>query len=237
MNKENSLIITIKTDGLTTLSSNYAESTASRAIISCIPYIGGALDIIISKKGREYQTDRINDFLRQLDARICALESASPTIEASEVIFDTFSVAAEAAVRTSAAPTRMYLASTVANGVATNEWDQALESVRLLAELSHSHVEILKAISESLPVDGVWNGQRVASIQTNRQSAPPLLADLVPSINPAILQKLCSDLVARGLLLDEGVGRLDTRVMEFFRVSDFGNWFLARVLPPSNPPT
>jgi hypothetical protein len=56
------------------------------------------------------------------------------------------------------------------------------------------------------------------------------LHEVFPKIPQHGLFLLCAELVSRGLLKDEGIGRLDVRSMEYFVITDLAEWFISWIV-------
>jgi hypothetical protein len=49
-------------------------------------------------------------------------------------------------------------------------------------------------------------------------------------VHPGTIRLVCAELVALGLLHDEGVGRLSTPAMEYFVATDISRWFMKWII-------
>ena len=210
----------------------YADNSGLRALVQLIPHIGGAIDTLLAGKGAKIQQDRLDSFLNKLDQRIKMIETKSPVFWSaeSEELYDFFLMALTDAIRIRSSKKREFLAILVANQVVRpRAWMQAEAAERMLASLEEFHIEVLLEVSNAPQVSGVWSGARVVTI--NRSDDPPAISPAylpykLPGYQPTILKLACAELVGKGLLLDEGIGRLGVRSMTYFVISDLGKWFL-----------
>ena len=53
---------------------------------------------------------------------------------------------------------------------------------------------------------------------------PLVLEEKLNAFSPPMLRSAVADLVSKGLLHDEGVGRYDTRAMQYFIATDTARW-------------
>jgi hypothetical protein len=64
-------------------------------------------------------------------------------------------------------------------------------------------------------------------------NGPVVLADALPQYGTAALRMTCAELVGKGLLHDEGIGRLDLGAMQYFVPTDLAEWFSAWINEPA----
>jgi len=62
----------------------------------------------------------------------------------------------------------------------------------------------------------------------NEENDPPkVLTEAMTSYSPLVLRMGCMELISKGLLYDEGVGRLDTKAIEYLVPTDLADWFVS----------
>jgi uncharacterized protein YjiS (DUF1127 family) len=218
-------------NAVTEASVRYSESTLLRSLITAIPFVGGSIDVLLSGHGAKFQQQRLESFLIELE---CEMQKVAPqnwlgSLDESEELFDLFVLALESVTRSRSTQKRRHFATLLRLASTYRTWDEADQAAKLLADLSDLHIRILAFAAGASPVGGVWKGLRVFSLenQLRRQQDEPLhLPNAMPEIPPPLLHQACADLVGRGLLRDAGVGRFDVTAMQFFRVTDFAEWFL-----------
>lgn len=234
--------VPMKPDGFTEVSQRYGELIPLRALVSAIPYIGGALDILLYDKGAKFQWARLEHFLKCLDERMRLIESSDwlEQISASEELLDLFALAVQGSIQSRSKKKREQFATLIAKGALARNWDEAELASRILADLSESHIEILHAVSTTAPLGDAWHGRVVVTLTPHDTRAggsdnvtPSFLPDLTPGYPIGLLRKYCADLVAQGMLIDEGVSHLDTEALDTLSLSDFGEWFMSWILDDS----
>jgi len=206
----------------------YSQRTLLRAAVQSIPHIGDALDTILSGLGARWRDERIRLFLADLANRLSCLEAQR--ILPSEEFFDFFSNTVDWVVRTRSEAKRGRLAAIVARQVQFRaSWDDAEAAARLLGGLSDLAVEVLSAAARAPECGRPFEGFRAVALGEKRPGdarQPLSLLREFDSVPPHAIRLTTSELVAMGLLRDEGVGRLETKAMEYFVVTDLGEWFL-----------
>ena len=212
-------------------SSAYGEKTALRASIQVIPYVGGALDTLFSGKGAKIQQQRVEVFLSELDERLRKLEDLTD-LEPTEELLDLFINALDGVVKTRSSVKQKYFASVVSNQVSSaGNWEEAETATRLLKDLEEIHIRVL-TLSMSAPIcDSPFDGLQVVTISSDphgdsNQQRPTSLTQAFPEYSVGALRMVCSELVSKSLLYDEGVGRMDTKAMEYFVATDLAKWFI-----------
>jgi hypothetical protein len=201
-------------------------------LVQLIPHIGGAIDTLFAGKGAKIQQDRLDSFLESLAQRIRIIESKSslPWSGESEELYDFILMTLTDAIRIRSTKKREFLAILAASQVVhPRPWLQAEAAERMLASLEELHIEVLLEVSYAPQVSGVWREARVVTINNPDDPSainPTYLPDRLPGYQSTMLRLACAELLGKGLLLDEGVGRLSARSMTYFVISDLGKWFL-----------
>lgn len=209
----------------------YVDNVGLRALVQLIPQVGGPIDTLLAGKGAKIQERRLQDFLETLDFRIRALESDTqfPIITESEELYDFILVTLTDVIRARAAEKRRRLANLVAiQIVETREWSEAEDAERIMASLDEIHVQVLLEAINASEGSGVWKGTSPISLHESLKNSPEDLISLtekLPIYPPEMLRLACAELLAKGLIHDEGVGRIGTKAMCYFVASDLGIWF------------
>jgi hypothetical protein len=221
-------------DALAKASERYGELTLVRAAVQAIPWVGGTLDTLLSGRGSKIQYERVIHFLGELDARLHQLEAVGGINE--EGFYDLMLNVFDSVIRARSEKKRARFAQLVTNQIAfARSWEDAEMAASLLRDLTETHVAILEAASRAPVCEGSFKGLRVVTLHKEEKafgaSSLPR-QDALASVKAEGIRMACSELVSRGLLLDEGVGRLDTSAMEFFVLTDLGRWFLDWLAEP-----
>ncbi len=209
----------------------YADASELRAAIQLIPYIGGPLDTLLSAKGQSIQYQRIMMYIEDLQARMDKIEVLRD-VDASEEFYDLSMSIFTAVSKTRSSEKRKWFASILVNKLHKDlEWDEADLMVQLLDSLNDIHIQVLRIAMEAPVCTDVFSGKRVIALREPFDNAssnihPTVLINIIFNASQTILEMACSGLVAKGLLRDEGVGRLSTKAMEFFVLTEMGERFL-----------
>ncbi len=209
----------------------YADSIKVRALVQLVPYIGGPLDTLISGAASKRQMQRIEHFVKELHERLRRVEGVRADVD-DEAFMDLMLSTFEKVAKTRSLEKRSRFAAVVSNQVSSNkEWEDAEYAVRLLADLEDIHIRIIEAVSQVQPCEGPFGTLRVVTLEerplgNETGNGPARLADILPGQTPLALRMATAELVARGLLHDEGIGRLDVRAMQYFVLTDLGFWLL-----------
>ena len=209
----------------------YSETTSLRAAVQLIPYIGGTLDILIGGGGQKIQQRRIEHFISELDVRLKEIETSSNPSD--EELFDITLLALEQTVRTRSENKRARFAQIIAKQISTGgKFDAAETAIRLVGELDDIHIEILNAAFLAPLQPAPFDYLRVVTIapsplRTASGESPPQLRAIFPDLSDEMLRLICSELVAKGLLKDEGIGRWGTKGMEYFTTTTLTHWLFS----------
>lgn len=210
----------------------YSETTSLRAAIQLIPYIGGSLDAIIGGEGQKIQQRRIEHFISGLDIKLREIETSrcNPT---DEELFDITLLSLEQVVKTRSEHKRTRFAQIIAKQISTGaKFDVAETAIRLVSELEDIHIEILNEAMIAPLQPAPFDYLRVVTIapsplRTVSGNLPPQLKDSFTDLSDEVLRLICSELVAKGLLKDEGIGRWDTKGMEYFTTTSLTHWLFS----------
>ena len=208
----------------------YTDKILLRAVIQAIPYIGGSLDTMFSWKGVNVQNERLEYFYAELSRILQKIESA-PTLN-EQNLCDLVLDAMEKSVRTRTNKKRTLYANVVARYVIHGrDVDQSEMALRIIYELDLIHFEILREALQAPVCDEPFSGLRIVSMNehvlnsdSGGEKKPVLLIKQLPTWPPEMLQFAASELVAKGLLYDEGIGRWSMRSMEYLVATDTAYW-------------
>ncbi len=217
---------------LSAASEKYAEVTLLRASVQIIPYIGGALDTLLSGKGSEIQRQRIEHMLKNLSERLSKIESAK-VLEPTEEFYDLSLAVFDGAVKSRSEEKRNRFASILVNQVKKEAaWDESEMAVHILNSLEDIHIQVLDLALSAPECTAPFGGLKVIALE-NKQSrsvgevTPLCLSTHFKDYTTDRLRLICSELMSKGLLHDEGVGRMDAKAMEYFVATSLAEWFLS----------
>jgi len=212
-------------------SERYANQIELRAAIQLIPHVGGAIDTLLCGKGAKIQRERVFHFLEELKKRLQKVEEVIGLGD-EEDLFDLMLDVFDAVIRTKSKEKRRRFAALVTNQVVEKRpWEEADMAVWLLGDLSDVHVEILKQAKQAPQCGRPFENLKVLTLTQQANgvkggTGPLSLVASLPQHSEAALRMACAELVSKGLLLDEGVGHLDTEAMEYFVETNLSEWLL-----------
>ncbi len=209
----------------------YRDRTSLRAAVQAIPYVGGPIDTLLSGHAGKIQEERFRSFMDDLDTRLRRLEGLGE-VEGDERFFDFMLNVFDGVLRARSEEKRARFAQIVANQVqGGRDWEDADTAVRLLGDLSDIHAAILREASNA-PLCGLpFENMRVISlaaqeIEPAAGNRPVMLFDALSDYSPLALKMACSELTARGLLHDEGIGRWSLGALQYLVPTELTSWFL-----------
>ncbi len=221
-----------ETSKLLKLSSHYSENYSLRAAIQLIPHIGSSLDTLFAGAGTNWQFKRLEAFIRDLHEKLEKINQALPEFEPDENLFDFVVQVFNEVIRHRSEEKRKRFANIFVRQIVERlPWDEAETAARFLAELTEQHVEILHAIVTAPEYSGGrFQGVRIVTIvdwdgDVGKQS-PPDLRKMFPKLVNLALRMYLSELLAKGLIYDEGADGLATKTFEVFRPTELGDWFI-----------
>lgn len=213
---------------LSKASAAYADKVALRALIQLIPHVGGPIDTLFAGKGIKLQNERLKHLIQELQQQFISLQTLPPYNE--EEFLDLVIRAMECAVKTRVKEKRAAYASIVAKHVADSKNIEESEiALRIISELDLIHFNILhEALSVPLSAEP-FEGLRAFSVSSKSPNGRnkrqlPSLQKLLPQYSINILRSACSELLSKGLLHDEGIGRWDMGTMEIFVPTETADW-------------
>lgn len=202
-----------------------------RAGAQLIPFVGGAIDTILSGRGSRLQLARLDRFIGQLHSRLLLVETIQVDLGSDE-FFDFMITCLDKATRARTAEKSQRFAEIVATQLsAARPWADADMATRLLGDLEDIHLSILNAGLAAPVGTEAFSGMRVFALKTHPEQslldglAAPLINELGSQYSVVALRMACSELTARGLLHDEGVGRWGSVAMTYFVATDLASWF------------
>lgn len=216
--------------GIENAAIRYSQDMPLRLAIRAIPYIGGEVDMLFAGKGASIQRKRFQGFLEELDFRLKKIEGrleVPPEDEFYDFLINVF----EGVLRARTKQKISRYAALVINQLASpRDWDQAETAIRILKDLEDIHIKLLEAILAAPVADAPFNGLKVATLfkqmpEFGNNLAQPICARF-PGYSEAALYLACAELVSKGLLYDEGVGRLSTKAMQYFIATASGQWLI-----------
>lgn len=212
----------------------YCDQFPFRVAIQLLPGVGSAIDTLLAGQGLEWQYKRLEYFIAQLKTRLDFLEGRGQLreITPNEPFYDFTRHTFEKIIGTASRDKIRLFANIFQRQMqSTDGWQDAEVAVRLLDELTETHIRILQ-ITEKAPIcGGSFEGIRAVHLRRddpgNDFSGGPLdLESAIPGVKRIALMMFCSELVARGLLHDEGNGRIEVKAMEFFTSTELTRWFI-----------
>jgi hypothetical protein len=222
-----------------TASAQYGNLFPLRAAIQAIPIIGGSLDTMISGPGQNWQQKRMLAFVDDLQKRISRLELNSEILlDETEELADLFIGVLERVRKTRSAEKIHYFGSIVINQIRDQEsWETSEWAVRLVDELTDLHITVLAAIAISPknsnnPLAGI-RAVRIWTKKEDEESNVIKMDDLIPNHLAVIPFSIYSELVSKGLLIDEGIGRLGVSGMQILAPTKEADRFLAWLKEPT----
>lgn len=217
----------------------YSELYLLRAAVQVVPYVGGPLDTLLAGGAARIQLQRVEGFLGELRERLEAVECVSANLEA-EAFSDLMLMTLDKVARSRSADKRARFASIISRQVAEDlPWDDAENTVRLLADLEDIHVEVLQVALAAPPLHGAFEGLPVVCLPSARsdvasEATPLRLTEALPHYSELALRMACAELAAKGLLHDEGIGRLSIKAMSYFVATNLARWFTQWLTAPNS---
>jgi hypothetical protein len=215
----------------------YASEDTLRVAVQLLPVVGGAIDTILSGRGSRLQFARLERFIGQLHARLLHVEADSINVDSDEFV-DFMVTCLEKASRARTPEKSQRFAEIVATQVSeVRPWDEADMATRLLADLEDIHMSILSAALAAPEGMNAFAGVKVVALKSHAGEtlldglSAPLLNELGNQYSLISLRLACSELAARGLLHDEGVGRWDSTAMTYFVATDLATWLANWIHP------
>jgi hypothetical protein len=211
----------------------YSETLTLRALVQLIPYIGGPLDTLIGGEGQKIQQRRIALFIEELDRRLKSIE-VPQNVLANEELFDLMVGTFERVVKTRSLEKQARFAQIIANEIAHPKGiDEVETAIRLIGELDDIHILILDAILHAPLAPAPYEGSTFVTVSKHipfpgdANHTYLILTKEFPAIPEHILRLTCSELVSKGLIFDDGVGKFSGTAMEQFAATNLSIWLFA----------
>ena len=146
------------TNKLTKASLKYGEQTLIRTGINAIPYVGGALDFLISSQGQNYTLNRINTFIEELQSEISKLkeEQINKTFLESEEGFDLLVKSFNSVSKTRNVEKIKIYAQILTGALVSKKkfkYDEPELYLRIIEELSETEIQIAYILYELKEVE------------------------------------------------------------------------------------
>lgn len=230
-----------KTGFITKASAQYCDKFSLRAAIQAIPALGSSLDTMLAGLGAKYQYRRLEHFIFELNERLTTVEKLN-SIEPSEELFDFMMQVFDKVIKSRSEEKRERFANLVANQVVReSNWEEAETACRLLADLTEIHIQVLDIALKVEPCDDPYKGERVLTLYDHKKlsqrkdagKVPTNLSEYLPSLSSAATEMICSELMARGLLRDIGVGGFGGGTfMGYFAATEMAQWLMDWICEP-----
>jgi hypothetical protein len=188
--------------------------------------------LLLGAQGNKIQEDRLRHFLEEISARLEKLENQAE-LEPSEELFDLMVKSFDSVIKTRSERKRQRFSNILSKQVSEkHEWEEAESANRLLTDLTDLHIQILEEAINTTPCSEPFENLRVISFNSapfgsDKESPPKIITNALSQYSAVALKMACSELMSRGLLYDEGVGRLSTKAMEYLAPTDMADWFMA----------
>lgn len=235
-----------KTDlkvALLDMSVKYSENSTLRVATSSIPVIGAALDLLFSGKGSKWQTERVEQCLKELSDR---LDGVSGSVqELNEDFYDLSIGVLEGVVKTKSKQKIKHFANILANKVLDENfgWDDAQIALSILSEMNDVYIQILGVMNRLEPyIVQDSNQEKITSLvgkkvifmsensfKTSRTAQKLGIFNLLPQYANVILEVACADLCAKGFLFDETVRLIGPHDKPIYSLTPNAEWFINHI--------
>lgn len=178
----------------------YTDAYGLRALVSLIPGVGGALDILLSGEGARVQRQRIVRLLEDLQLEMALIDAGKLDQEFidGEEFYDWFVATAEKVVRTSNEEKLRALRRVFIHGVTTEHSKGVLKELilRSVGEMSGEHIRVLRALCDVGPAPA--DDAALPSLEDY-----PSIADIrvrFPELGTAEFNAIVNDLIRMGVV-------------------------------------
>lgn len=217
------------TAAISSATERYAGSASLRTAVQLIPYIGGPLDTLLEGKGSEIRMRRLEAFVSDVSNRLEQVTSVQccDETELFDLMFDAMNKASQARLDIKRTMYANIVTRHIIDGLKIDETEMAL---RIVEGLDLVHFEILREALNAPVCGEPFEGLKVVrlsavdSLPATSGQAPIVLRERLPNWQPEALHFAASELLGRGLLHDEGVGRYDSGAMEYLVATDTALW-------------
>lgn len=219
-------------DVLTRASEAYVQNISLRALIQLIPHIGGALDVMLSSKSIEYQRTRLEEFMRQTKEALERLdgEKIDKDFLESEEFEHLFIAAVNAVIRSYEREKITLFRNIFVNSILLGNSEEYYKEKHLdvIADLSATHIEILKRIYERAQYFTEEDKEAARDYVSVKQ-----LHEVFQGLSESQIEALCLDLMRYGLLYDWFAGRLDYK-RGYYELTDYARDFIRFIHDPTS---
>jgi HPt (histidine-containing phosphotransfer) domain-containing protein len=230
--KENEIASPLNANTTTRASLIYEKSLTTRSLILALPYVGSSIDLILSTKGQQFIQKRIDTFLEEISRRLDTLESFSIEEKNEEEVFYLLQTVLEKVERTKSELKIERFATLVGNClIEEKNWDETEVAVKLISDLTDVHMQIIiKMNNLRLSNSEYFKGLKIIQVIDNDiiNDIPSLSSEL-KYLSNAALKMYCSELISRGLLYDEGLGRSGGIPLNLLVPTELAEWLLGRI--------
>lgn len=213
------------------LSLAYADCLSTRIATSILPGIGGMLDVALMHMAAKNQQERIDKVLKKMADEVSRLHEAS--VDYNDPEFTDYVMDIVDKARSARTESKLDRFAKVFSGQCESPepWDEAFMVNRLVDELDDLHIAILhKATSvEARRIGASEDVIKVIAIDTHGIEGIYDLTSLLPEYSKESLVVGCSELIARGLLLDETANRANSYRMEWFTPTELAYWLQSKL--------
>jgi hypothetical protein len=225
-------------------SERFADSTPLRALIQGIPHIGGPLDTLLSGSGQKFKMERIEYFLNVLSERMDALDAVQEMKELGTCpeLYDLMRATLEQVSKNRSQVKLESFANIVSKQIIiAADWEKSDMALRLIADLTDLHLSILTVAANAPYSGGPFGELRIVELATESPILKPpeqtfttaKLSELVQGATREELEICCSELIAKGLLRDDGISRYGGVSMSFFAATRNAYWLLDWIKSPT----
>ncbi|EGR0171690.1 MULTISPECIES: hypothetical protein [Vibrio] len=204
------------------LSLLYDNSSLTRALVMLLPG-GGIVDMFACKPAQKYAQEKLNLLIKELRSEIALNNAHKLSIEDEEQFFNIFLKVCTKTITTRTNQKIRYFAHILSRSTYEDEvnWDEVESLVGIVDSITDTHITILKTFTD-LCTHEVGTTKRVSFIDaTSSQTLSKL-----PDIEVSAIKMYLADLVSKGLLYDEGIGRADARALQLLRPNETSYWFI-----------
>lgn len=225
------LLVTELRDMLDNLARGYSDNPTTQISFSLIPFVGNATDTILLNIAARQERSRMLQTLEAMNSRIDDMAELSIDMyseEFTDYVLDILNKARRARVKEK---TNRFAQAFANQCARAGSWDEAFMVNRLIDELDEIHAAILNEVVTAEPqqVGPSEDLVKIVAIDTHDTEGVHDLIALLPEYSRDAITLGCSDVVARGLLRDEGSNRAGRYNMEWFTPSSLTLWFIDKI--------
>ncbi len=176
----------------------YAQNYELRSMVQLLPYVGGALDTILSAEGNRIQKERLERFLEALNEGLNKLDEAKidKVFLESEEFFSLFQMTIEKVIRNYEKEKTRYFKNIFINSIKRGKSKTYYKEgfIDIIANLSAIHIAILKYYFEKIEC---FKREKRQSVMF---TSPNELYQKFNDVIPTYLDAYCNNLLSNGLL-------------------------------------